>query len=727
MLSFFDFLFKKKEERGGEEEERKGKRPHRRDRRKSLASMFILLLLISSTFSAGYASAWGLSSITSAVSSVADKVKSTVQGAGTGAVVGAIIGGIIGSVIPGAGTIAGAEIGAAIGAAIGGYLGYRSSSSSSNDNGDALNYQAAQNATTADLTDDEDTVKNTAKVLDDTQQEAYKQIAELNAMLRSDLTQYDFVETGATGDLWARIYAPQKVYGYSAFPVQVKVFTSKSNIPFSVVHIKSVSIYLKTNDSSVQLWKRTWSYGAGSQGLNGQDVVYSTILKVPDPYASEIKQMLDSGQVNKKLILELFNNATTKPWEIFVDISAYREIWQSDPQYTNKTACEAQPNHKWDANTSTCYEFVRNAEIDYHVQTTSAWKHVTMANDLAILNEGMYASLPVKFATTTLKSKWVLYQESFTGAVSDFIILTYANPVHVMGSTADYKFYIAPNPGYFSPLNVNMTDDFRFFTIRVRTGGNWELADTVFGNLGELKEAGVPKELNAKYTTASDVLTYYTLGIAYFEIHRDDGLTIPVWEVVWPKVSVEQNTRVVMDDTQIQQLVTLVNQSKITEDDLAKIKAQIQSWINGLNEKLQTAKALEQNAEGVGNTQAAAYAKKAEMAYQYAIDALNHAASSDQKQTILNWLNAAKKYEQAGDFYLNAAKKSQYGAPEQAALDAKMGDQLIDLGKQYTPHVDILGTAKNILEKQVFGIPLWVLLIIIFVLAGAFVIWKKLL
>ena len=547
-------------------------------------------------------------------------------------------------------------------------------------------------------------------------------------MLRSDLTKYDFTEDGATGDLWAEVYAPQKVYGFSAFPVQVDIHVAKSNIPFSVVHIRSIRVYVKEDNSSTALWTRTWDYGsAGSEGLNGEEVVYSTILKVPDPYAYKVKQMLDSGQIDKNLVLEIFKNATTKPWEIFVDVSAYREEWQNDPQYTDKDSCTAQPQHKWDDNTSTCYVFVKNVDINYHVQTTSAWRHVTMANDLAILNQGMYASLPVKFAKTGLKSKWSLYQESFTGAVSDFIILTYASPVHVMGSTADYRFYIAPNPGYFDPVSVNMTDDFRFFTVRVKTGGSWELADSVFGNLGGLNDAGTPKELNAHYTTAADVLTYNTLGVAYFTINRKDGQKIPIWEIVWPKVSVEPNERTVMDDTQIQQLVTLVNQSAIDNETLAQLKSDIQAMVNGLNDKLQTAQAIEKNAEGVKNTQAAGYAKKAEMAYKYAIDALNHAASSNDKQTILNYLNAAKKYEQAGDFYMSAAKKALYGAPEQAKLDAQMGDQLSNLASQYEPHIDVLDTAKNALSQKVMGIPLWVLLVVIFVLAGAFVIWKKLL
>ncbi len=719
------------EEKNDDEDEKKSK--PRRSRRKAAAGVALILLFAMSLY-AQPASAFGFGSITSKISSVTDKVKNTLAGLSGGALVGATIGAVLGSVIPGAGTIAGAEAGAIIGGAIGAWLGFRhSSSGSGSGGGDALNYRAAQNATTADLEDDKDVVDNTAKALDDTQQAAYKQIAELNAMLRSDLTKYDIHETGATGDLWAEVYAPQKVYGYSAFPVQVKIYTKHSNIPFSQVHIQKIQVYLKENDSSIPLWTRTWDYGsAGSEGLNGQDLVYTTILKVPDPYAYKVKQMLDSGQVNKDLIMQIFNNATTKPWEIFVNISAYREEYQSDPSHTSEATCEAA-GEKWDANTSTCYEKIGDTQINYHVETTSAWRHVTMSNDMAILNEGMYASLPVNLVNTYLASKWSLYQESFTGAVSDFIILTYASPVHVMGSTADYMFYIGPNQGYFDPLNVTMSDDFRFFTVRVLNGGSWELADNIFGELGNITvphagdatpAAVPPKQLNAHYTTATNTLTYNVLGIAYFTITRKDGQKIPIWEIVWPKVSVEPNTRMVMDDSQIQQLVTLVNQSALDNNTLSQLRATIQSMVNGLNEKLQAAKAFEENAKGVGNTQAAGYAKKAEMAYQASIDALNHAASSNDKQTILNYLNAAKKYEQAGDFYMSAAKKALYGAPEQAKLDAQMGDHLSNLAGQYEPHIDILGTAKNALGKKVFGIPLWVLLIIIFVLAGAFVIWK---
>ncbi|MEO2152567.1 MAG: hypothetical protein ABGW50_07910, partial [Thermococcus sp.] len=336
MLSLFNFLKCRKKEDEDEERRRKPRRHGRENRRKSLASMFIMLLLISSTFSAGYAAAWPWDSAVKKVKHAVDTVKNNLLGLTGGTVAGMYVGAAFAGLICEA-----ASFGACtplllatfgIAGAASGVKGeqwlkdklFGSSSSSDDNNDNTAVYTQAQNATTDDLTKDTDTLQNTAKALDDTQQAAYKQIAELNAVLRSDLTKYDISETGATGDLWAEVYAPQKVYGFSAFPVQVKLYTKESNIPFSVVHIRSVKVYLKEENSSVPLWTRTWDYGAGSEGLNGEDVVYSTVLKVPDPYQYQVKQMVNSGQVNKGLIMEIFNNASTKAWEIFVDIDAYR-------------------------------------------------------------------------------------------------------------------------------------------------------------------------------------------------------------------------------------------------------------------------------------------------------------------------------------------------------------------------------------------------------------------
>lgn len=549
-------------------------------------------------------------------------------------------------------------------------------------------FSSEKYANQSTVTDDTD---ETTNLIDDANQEAYARIAELTAKLRSDLTPYDVNEEGATGDLWVEIYGPQSIYGFSAFPVQVKLYTRKSNIPFNVVRLRSVEVYLQKEDSTIPLWKRVWNYETGSEGLNGESAVYTTILKVPDDNVYAVQNAISTGQVTRDLIETLFN-ANTSTWEIFVKVDAYREVWQNDPDYDNQQDCEAQPNHKWDANENICYVFVRNDDIDYTAYTTSAWKHVTMAHDIAQLADGFYASLPVKFLNTEAASKWVIYQEKYAGALSNFIILTFATPLHVIGSTADYKFYIVPNPGYFDPLNPTFEDDFRFVVVREYKDLSWTVADSIFGDLGTMSaDSPTMKLLTAHYTEDPETLTYKVYGLASFSIQRDDGITIPLWLVVSPKVSVVPNSRTVLADDQVTQLVQFTDDDQITEEEIEQIKGIAASLINGLQEKITAAESLKAKADAENNEKASLYAEKAIEAYEDAIEALNKITQTDAVQEYLNWLNVAKKLEQAGDFYTSAAEKALYGEYEQAELDAQKAGELVDLANDYKPSFNLAG------------------------------------
>lgn len=75
-------------------------------------------------------------------------------------------------------------------------------------------------------------------------------------------------------------------------------------------------------------------------------------------------------------------------------------------------------------------------------------------------------------------------------------------------------------------------------------------------------------------------------------------------------------------------------------------------------------------------------------------------------------LNAAKKHEQAGDYYRNAARKALNGDEEQAKIDAQKGQEYSDLAKEYEPHFS-LSAAKAFLSKKLLGIPLWFWLVVI--------------
>lgn len=692
----FSKIFEKK--RDNEEINEEEKRPKRRgDKKKALASTALMLMLLVAVYAEPVSAGIGdwFDSAKEKASNLLDRAKNGFKKGVAYATTGFVIGVI--TPIPGVDE----AILATGGFIIGFIKGVMEEPTSTSGEQQRIPLKPNRYATGNETASDSDN-PNIGKTVDDANQKAYEAIAELTAKLRSDLVKYDIKEEGATGDLWAEIYAPKTVYGFSAFPVQVKIYTKESNIPFSKVHIRSIKIYLLPENSSVPLWARTWDYASdGSQGLNGESVVYSTILKVPDDYVYKVEQAIQTGQVTRGLIEELWN-ATTKTWEIYVDIGAYREIWQNDPAKTTQSDCEAAGG-KWDINTNTCYVFVRNADINYRVYTTSAWRHVSMAHDISMLADGMYASLPIKFLKSLEANKWAIYQEEFTGALSNFIILSAANPIHVIGSTADYKFYIAPNPKYFEPLNVAFQDDFRFVVVREYKDLSWNIADSIFGELGTLTDdsPGVPKLLTAKYTEDPNTLTYKVYGMALFTITRDDGIPIKVWLVVEPKVSIIPNTRTVLEDSQVEQLTQLTEDDKLTEEEIEQTRAMAQSWISGLQEKITNAESIQKKATAEGNEKAELYARKAIEAYKDAINALNKIMQTDDTKMFLNWLNVAKKLEQAGDFYTSAAEKALFGEYKQAELDAKAAEELVNLAEEYKPHLSLSGLLNG---KLPFGL-----------------------
>lgn len=587
-----------------------------------------------------------------------------------------------------------------VAAAVAGAVGYHLGKGGDKGSGGAGAADRYANTTT--VTNDTD-LSDLKQLTDNANQEAYKAIAEVSAKLRSDLVKYDTAETGATGDIIATVWGPKTVYGFSAFPVQVKLEFRESPIPFNYIHIRSIKVYIKDEDGRVY-WQRVWDYGAGSEGMNGGQAVYTTILKVPDDYLSLVQSIVSTGQLTKEQAETLFN-ATTRSWEIYVDIDAYRESWQS----TNLTQDQCTgTNLKWDSNSGVCYEFVKNVDIDYSVNTLSAWRHVTRASDVVLIDSGMYASIPVKFIGTQYASKWTIYKEKFAGAVSNVFVVTAATPVHVIGSTADYRFNFAANPDYFSPLSPQITDDFRLIVVKVDSGGHYSTADSVLGNLGTLSSS-IEKQLSARYTADPDATTYKVYTFAVFNIKRDDNTTIPVWLAVEPQISVLQNERLKLDDTQIEQLTQLVSDNEISEADREQIVAQANEWITGLQDKIAEAEQLKEKAEAQQNEKAKEYAEKAIAEYQAAVKDLEKMKASGDVQTMLNYLNAAKKHEIAGDYYKNAAYKALSSEFEQAELDVQKAAEYSDLAKDYEPGFSLAGLGNISLP---FGLTMMDLLVI---------------
>ncbi|WP_297551418.1 hypothetical protein [Thermococcus sp.] len=615
---------------------------------------------------------------------------------------------IIGVALIGVGLIASST---GIGATVGGYAILAGASMISIDylghkadqwfvgSSDQTTMTTQKNATESNAQNDDDN-PDASKVTDDANQAGAKAVAELTAKLRSDFIQYG--SSGYGGDLSVEIWGPSSIYGFSAFPTQIRLTASESPIPFNVVHLLTISVYVIDKNGN-KYWTRTWSYNMNDAILApGQSAVYTTILKGPDPLLYQIKNAVDTGQISRDLYDKIWNTSTSE-FEIHVHVTAKREAWKGYPDATTESDCQAV-NGKW--YNGECYVFDKYIDILLDAESTSAWKHVTGSADVATITDGMYGTLPIKFLQTDAASKWVIYQSRYAGALSDFVVVTAASPVHVLNATANYKFIIAPNPGYLKPANPTITDDFRFVILRVLNGGEIELADQVTGMLGVLLTT---KELplTAHYTDAPGVLTYHALGLAYVRIVREDGTIIPVWLAAEPQISVEQNIMVAVADTEVQKLI-----ASFKNNDRTTVEGTIQSLIQGLQQKIQDADDLLQKARGVGNKQAEEWAQAAIDEYNTAIDDLKKAGQADDYQQFLNMLNAAKKHEQAGDYYRNAARKALNGDYEQAKIDAQKGQEYSDLASEYEPHFNV-SAAKAFLSRRLLGIPLWFWLVVI--------------
>lgn len=75
---------------------------------------------------------------------------------------------------------------------------------------------------------------------------------------------------------------------------------------------------------------------------------------------------------------------------------------------------------------------------------------------------------------------------------------------------------------------------------------------------------------------------------------------------------------------------------------------------------------------------------------------------------------------------MSVVEKVFYGEYEQVEFDVQKGDELSQFVDEYKLYIDILIIVKSMLSKKIFGILFWVFFVIVFVLVGVFVVWRKL-
>ena len=619
---------------------------------------------------------------TSTVSSVVHAVTDNIEGGIAGALAGAAAGAMVGSAVPGIGTAIGAGIGALVGFVGGVYAEYRAKQAihdltNPTSPGAGVSVEVGANATTDDLSKDSDLLKN-YQIVDDAQSKAYSELAELLAKLATKQTEYSLHMTGSTGNIQLKLFGPDEIRGFSAFPVKLRILTSADPIERNVIHLKKITMYVINPDTGTAYYTYTKTFTGNETSLNGGVYEITTFLKVPDKYDYDVVQAIQTGQITQDLINKL-KNAETPQFEIFVKVDAVKEDWSLDS------------NGNW--------VHVRDIPLSVEAQTVSVYTHVTASRDVVLFQTGLNASLPSDMANLVM-GKFAPFIAEQWGGISNVIVRPYATPVHVADSAATWKFFVAPNHGFLTMFDKSpeVYDDFEVFAIRVLQGGSFELADRRTNSLGDLSGETVKEAYGiTKYTTGSDVVNYRVYALGLIWIKRDDGTKIPVWILVQPHMTVLDMEKLALDDTRIQRILPIFDDKKITETELQTLKAELDSVKQDILEKIEAAKQLKQMAEANGNKEAAQYADRAIKYYQLELQMLSQATQTDDAQLALNYLNAAKKYEYAADFEKQAAEKANNGDVEAAKYLDSQARQYKEQADDYVPHISISGLADTIL------------------------------
>jgi len=512
------------------------------------------------------------------------------------------------------------------------------------------------------------------QIVDDAQSKAYSELTELLAKMATSSVEYDIQQTGAIGNIQLKLYGPDQILGFSAFPVRLRIFFSSDPIKQNVIHLKKVTMYVVRADTGTAYYKYTRTFS--NLTFNGGAYDINTFLKVPDDLDYAVADAIRTGQITPGLI-EKLKSAKTPQFEIYIKIDAYKEDW-------------SLVNGTW--------VHVRDIPLSVEAETRSVYLHVTSDRDIVLFQTGLNASMPADMANLVM-GKFAPFIAEQWGAVSDVLIRPYATPVHVQDSAATWKIFVAPNHKFLTMFDEHprIYDDFEVFAVRVLQNGNFEMADRRSNTLGDMTE-GIKEAYGiTKYTFGPDIVNYrvYGLGLIWFE--RDDGTKIPVWVLIQPHMSVLDREKLALDDARIQKILPIFDDKKITKTELELLKAQLDSVKQDLQNKIQAAEQLKKMAEANGNKEAAQYADRAIKYYKLELSMLDQATQTEDSQLALNYLNAAKKYEYAGDFEKQAADRAYKGDSEGAKMLDSQAQEYKKAGDDYVPHISISGLADTIL------------------------------
>ncbi|MBP2202163.1 uncharacterized protein YukE [Methanococcus voltae] len=490
--------------------------------------------------------------------------------------------------------------------------------------------------------------------------------------IKSHIVTYSMERDGQLSQFSIDIKGSNKVYGFSAFPLQLdfkEAITGSANK--SYVQINSVHVYLIDEDG--RKWEgKTYAdnFRLQSESEYPDDAEYTInmILKSPDPYVGKA-QNLATGTFNRKDLDELIN-AEVKKFELFVDIEGEAVLYREDSYFDEE--CQSYRAKEVYDKTET---------IDTSLHTFDIYNGIQNGKyEVA----GCSGTLPTDFIHYTTP---IAYHSWSNGAVSNIVMRVWSSPCHAYNSTASYKYMALGVPENLEPVDVTLKDDFQAAILRLDSDDSASVAGIPSkGSFADIpKDYGRMTQLSLTYNKLDSTIAFENYFIIYGEVD-DDLKSLPIWAVIKPDIAVCENILVTLSTDEKEEIITLLQDGEVSESDKLR-----------LNELADISELSAKNKLDALNVKASKYSdnSKASTAYNNAIkdygkameytEKIKTETDADKIKTYFYLANDC--YEPAGDYWNQAAEKYYHNLDDQGDALAENAKKLEKVAAEYEPSI----------------------------------------
>ncbi|MBP2143845.1 hypothetical protein J2127_001013 [Methanococcus voltae] len=553
------------------------------------------------------------------------------------------------------------------------------------DNTDAAVVTGEKNVSNTNYINNTEAYQKIAGFKQYSEEASARDILELRNTLDSSICNYNYKTEGTLSDVIINLEGPEKIYGFSAFPISVELteaITGSENK--SYVNIDYISIYLV--DSSGRKWNEkrindipTLWKDCEEHEEDIHKVYYNVTMKAPDPYIGKANSMI-SNIPNRDTLKELMD-AEVKKFEIIVEVHGNAQLYKIE-----RTSHTSEDGHTY---TRESEEFDKTININTKLKSLDAWNNEKNGK---YYTNGASASLPVDYINNL---ELIAYAGYSNGATSDIISRTWASCTHVYNSSSKYRFVAIGQPNNLEPVPVTITDDYRAVVLRLDSNSSSLVSQTP----GNFKDMGVHSEvqtaLNYLYNKNTETYEIYFLVVA----DVDDGYSkVPIWYITKPLISVINNLKYSISNEDKQEIADLTADGAISESDRTRINEILDLAEKSTKQKKDVVED-KQNSGYYQNQDAKIASKNAIDDYSKALEYLQKSKTTDNPEDVKRYTYLSSScYEPAGDYWSQAAEKYEQGYTEEAEALANNAKKLEELAKEYEPSVLFTG-GQALLEK----------------------------